>query len=47
MAVLQAAAFHILSADIKDEIDIRAKMGSGLIMGYRFYFTKVDVQGFF
>ena len=22
-------------------------MGSGLIMGYRFYFTKVDVQGFF
>lgn len=47
MAVFDAAALHILTADVEEKIDVRAKMGSSLIVGDRFDFTEVEVQRFF
>ena len=46
VAVFDAAAFHILTADVEEKIDVRAKMGSGLIVGNRFDFAKIQVERF-
>ena len=47
VAVFDAAALHILSADVEKKIDVRAKRGCGLIVGNRFDFAKIEVQRFF
>lgn len=46
MTVFEAAALHVLSADIEDEIDVGAEMGGCFIMGYGFDFAQVDMEGF-
>ena len=46
MAVFDAAAFHVLAADIKEEVDVRAEVGRCLIVGNGFDFAQVEVQRF-
>lgn len=47
MTVFDAAAFHVLAADIEEEVDVRAEVGRCLIVGNGFDFAQVEVQRFF
>lgn len=47
MTIFDAAAFHVLAADIEEEVDVRAEVGRCLIVGNSFDFAQVEVQRFF